>query len=142
VMPGAGRCSLRSGYRNQIHCRSALQQPASLLVTTDISETTCPPSRWDDTHAAHGTIAHDWNSNSDSGPNFSSVQSFDLNPTVDDLYGEAGRKARGICPGTPLILSHPEFLKRGRIELEFNDLRLVDYRRGSGQFETIMIRGR
>jgi len=38
----------------------------------------------------------------------------------------------GICPGTPLILSNPEAVSRGRIELEFDNLSLADYRRGSG----------
>ena len=142
VMPGVGRCAVRSEYTNLIHCRSALRQPASLLVTTDISETTCPATQFDDALAAHGTMAHDWNSNADSGPEFSSVQSFDLNPTVDDRYGDSGPSARGICRGTPLILSRPEFLQRGRIELEFNGLRLLDYRGGIGQLGPIVLRGR
>jgi hypothetical protein len=39
---------------------------------------------------------------------------------------------RGICPGTPLILSHPEAVSRNRVELYFDDLSLVNYQQGSG----------
>jgi hypothetical protein len=34
----------------------------------------------------------------------------------------------GICSGTPLLISNPEFVRRIGTDLEINSLRLADYR--------------
>jgi hypothetical protein len=135
AMPDVGLCSVRHGYIDAIHCRSALRRPSSLLVTTDVSATSCPATEPGEAVAAPGTLAHEWFSNSESTAELgiSPVQSFDLYLSVDDRYGDAGRKMRGVCPGTRLILSKPELVRRGRVELQFNGIRLLDYRRGVGR---------
>jgi hypothetical protein len=96
-----------------------------LLITADLSATTCP-AREGESRAGTGEIARNWHRSSDSGP-----AEFGISPVEKlDLYvwAQHGQTISGICPGTPLIISNPEFVRRTRTELEFNDLRLADYR--------------
>lgn len=74
-------------------------------------------------------IARNWHHSSDSGP-----AEFGISPvkTLDFfLWAEhysTRRTIGGICPGMPLIISNPEFVRSSRVELEIPSLRLSDYR--------------
>ena len=85
--------------------------------------------------APHGTMAHHWFSSRDSAPaafGLSSVKSFGIYLSVDDRYDNVSRAARGVCSGTPLTISHPELVRKLRMDLEFKGVRLLDYRLGNG----------
>lgn len=125
VLPDVGLCAAKAGYINLIHCRAALRRPSSLLVSTDLSLTTCP-ARKGDLRAQPGEMGHDWELNSDPGPELglSPILSFDLS-----LYSSNYKvDIRGICPGTPLILSNPEEIEALRTTLQLDGMRLPDYR--------------
>ncbi len=134
VMPDVGLCSTEAGYTRGIQCRAALRTPSSLLITSDLSETTCP-AREGESRAKPGEVARDWHQNSYSGP-----AEFGISPLKSVsfyLRTSSNSKARtidGICPGTPLVLSKPEPVRRARTQLEFNGLQLADYRLKSISF--------
>ncbi len=134
VMPDVGFCTARVSWISDIECRSALRTPSSLLVTYDISQTACQ-GREGELRAKPGEISRDWHSHSDSGP-----AEFGISPVKTIRFGTVSnasnaRAISGLCPGTPVILSNPELVRRTRIELELNGLHLGDYqdrsRRGS-----------
>jgi hypothetical protein len=136
VMPDVGFCTARVfSWTADIQCRSALRTPPSLLVTYDISQTSCPVKEGE-FRAKPGEISRDWHSHSDSGP-----AEFGVSPVKAVRLGTVSsasnaRATSGLCPGTTVVLSNPEPVRRNRIELELNDLHLGDYRersiRGSG----------
>jgi hypothetical protein len=134
TMPGAGACSVDSGYIRGIRCRAPLRKPSSLLVTTDLSKSTCP-AQDADSHSPPGTMGHAWAWNPGSEPvdfEFSPVQIFDFYVWADD--DSRGFRNDGICPGTPLILSKPELDRQILQELDFDEVRINDYRGGLGRF--------
>ncbi len=128
VLPDMGFCEARGlSYEPDIECRSALRTPSSLLVTYDISQTSCPGMEGQ-AHAKPGEISRDWHSHSDSGP-----ADFGISPIKTIRFGTTSnasnaRAIAGLCPGTPVVLSHPEMVGRTRIELELTDLHVGDYR--------------
>lgn len=127
ALPDAGFCDVRGlSYEPDIECRSALRTPSSLLVTYDISQTSCPGMEGQ-AHAKPGEISRDWHRHSDSGP-----AEFGISPVKSIRFGTVNnasnaRAIAGFCPGTPIVLSHPEMVGRTRIELELTDLHLDDY---------------
>ncbi len=132
LMSDAGLCSAEGSYRRAIHCRAPLRTPSSMLITSDLSATTCPV-REGESRAEAREIARDWHQHSDSGPaefGISPVQNFDL--YLWPRHESAWRIVSGICPGTPLIISSPELVQRTRTELEISGLRLADYRLHQG----------
>jgi len=127
-IPDVGFCTTEASYLREIHCRAPLRTPSSLLITSDLSETTCA-AREGESRAANHKIARNWNHHSDSGPaefGISPVKSLDLFPWAEDYA--SSRVISGICPGTPLTISNPVLVQQSRTELEFNNLRLADYR--------------
>jgi hypothetical protein len=132
AMPEVGLCSAEWVFYQRIHCRAPLRGPSFLLMTTDMSATTCP-LRDGESPANPGEIARGWSQNGDSDPaefGISPVKTLDL--YVSDQASSTKRRSAGICPGTPLILSHPELVQRTQIELEFSRLHLPDYRYSYG----------
>jgi hypothetical protein len=128
AMLDVGLCSAEAGYTRSIQCRVAFRTPSSVLITSDLSETTCP-AREGELRAKPGEIARDWHQNSYSGP-----AEFGISPLKSvSFYLRTSKNSKesiinGICPGTPLVLSNPEPVGRTRTQLEFNGLRLADYR--------------
>jgi hypothetical protein len=128
LMSGVGLCSAEASFVREIHCRSPLRRPSSMLITSDLSATTCP-TREGESRAETREIVRDWHHNSDSGPaefGISPVKTFDLYMWAQNE--STRRMVAGICPGTPLLISNPEFVRRIGTELEINSLRLADYR--------------
>ena len=127
VLPEVGFCAARGlSYEPDIECRSALRTPSSLLVTYDISQSSCPGMEGQ-ARAKPGEISRYWHSHSDSGP-----ADFGISPIKTTRFGTVNnasnaRAIAGFCPGTPVVLSHPELVRRTRIELELNDFHLGDY---------------
>jgi len=127
VLRDAGFCDVSGlSYQPGIECRSALRTPSSLLVTYDISQTSCPGMEGQ-AHAKAGEISRSWHSHSDSGP-----AEFGISPIKITRFGTVNNASNaqaisGLCPGTPVILSNPKLVGRTRIELELNDLHLGDY---------------
>jgi len=129
LMSDVGFCSAEESFVREMHCRAPLRTPSSMLITSDLSATTCP-AREGESRAETREIARDWHQNSDSGPvefGISPVKNFDVY-----LWARSRNGARpvvaGICPGTPLLISNPEFVRSIGTELEINSLRLADYR--------------
>jgi len=127
-MSDVGVCSADTAYDREIHCRAPLRTPSSMLITSDLSTTTCP-AREGESRAENREIVRNWYQNFDSGPadfGISSVKNFGV--YLWDRNERARRMIAGICPGTPLLISNPEFVRRIGTELEINSLRLADYR--------------
>ncbi len=134
VMADVGLCSTESRYSRGIHCLAPLRRPKSLLISADMSMSTCPLLEGE-SPASAGEIARDWTRSGGSEP-----AEFGISPvkTVDlyllDWNGAADRRSNGICPGTPLILSNPEPVHRNQIALQIDGVRLSDYRLPSAKF--------
>jgi hypothetical protein len=128
LLPDVGFCSAETSYLRRIHCRTPLRTPSSILITSDLSATTCR-AIGEESKAETQEIARNWHHHSDSGP-----AEFGISPvkTLDFFlwpqHYSTRRTISGICPGTPLIISHPEFVRSSRMELEISSLRLSDYR--------------
>jgi hypothetical protein len=130
---GLGKCAAKAGYSDWLDCRSPLRKPPSFLVTGDLSMSTCP-SRRNDPPVRPGDLGHSWQLNSDPGPaefGFSPIQSFQISMSAAN-YSMA---ARGICPGTPLVLSELVAGRSFRTMLELDNVKLDEYRLRFDQFE-------
>jgi len=128
LMSDVGVCSAVTTYEREIHCRAPLRTPSSMLVTSDLSANTCPAGEGE-SRAETREIDREWYRNSDSGPaefGISSIKNFDV--YLWDRKSRMRRMIAGICPGTPLLISNPEFVRSIGTELESNSLRLADYR--------------
>jgi hypothetical protein len=107
-LPGVGPCWVEGGG---FRCRSTASGPPLILLTVSMSENTCPalntPNPGDEAE-----IARQLESNSSSGPlSPLSLRSFSLN----------------VCPGTAILFSTPELVRRFRVELPLGLLRLNEY---------------
>lgn len=128
LMSDVGFCSADESFVREIHCRAPLRTPSSMLITSDLSATTCP-AREGESRAETREIVRDWHQNSESGPaefGISPVKNFDV--YMWDRNESTRRMVAGICPGTPLLISNPTFVRSIGTELEINNLRLADYR--------------
>jgi hypothetical protein len=128
LMPDVWFCTAETSYLRRIHCRMPLRTPSSILITSDLSATTCR-AIGEESRAETQEIARNWHHYSDSGP-----AEFGISPvkTVDFYlwaqHYSVRRTISGICPGTLLMISNPEFVRSRRMELEISSLRLSDYR--------------
>jgi len=128
VMADVGLCTSAAGYNWSIQCRAALRTPSSLMITSDLSQTTCPAQK-DQVRALAGEIAREWHHNSESGP-----AEFGISPVKEvDFYLMPSNPTdaltvKGVCPGTRVFLSNPEAVRQTRVELALKGLRLDDYR--------------
>jgi hypothetical protein len=144
IMKDVGLCSTESIYSRGIHCLAPLRRPKSLLLSADMSMSTCPVPEGE-SPATHGEIARDWTRGSGSEPaefGISPLKTVDLYLT--DWNGAASRRSTGICPGTPFVLSNPEPVGRNQFALQIDGLRLSDYRLPSPKFTlgSVSIRAR
>jgi hypothetical protein len=101
-----------------------------MLVTSDLSANTCPVTEGE-SRAETRIIVRELHQNSESGPaefGISPVKDFELYLWYRNRNESTRRTVGGICPGTPLVISNPELVRRFRTELEINGLRLADYR--------------
>jgi hypothetical protein len=131
ALPDLGLCSPRPGYWHMLDCREPLRGPTFLMITSEMATSTCPvvPNTTPD---RPGQMAFDSIQNSDPSPaqmGISPVKSIGVYVTARDSSGTGNT---GICPGTPLVLSNPEETSRGRVELQFDNMSLADYQRGTG----------
>jgi hypothetical protein len=129
LMSDVGICSADTAYAREIRCRAPLRTPSSMLITSDLSATTCP-AREGESRAETRLMVRNWYQNSGSGP-----ADFGISPVKNvDFYlwarNRNGARAivAGICPGTPLVISNPELMRRIGTKLEINSLHLADYR--------------
>src|ERR1700730_3209064 len=130
LLQDAGFCSAEPSYLREVHCRSPLRTPSSLLITSDLSANTCP-AREGESRAETRLVVQSWLKDSQSGPadfGISPVKNFDLYLWYRNLNESKRTLVNGICPGTPLVISHPEFERQVGTELEINNLQLSDYR--------------
>jgi hypothetical protein len=126
-MEDVGLCSAETNYIRTIRCLAPLRRPTSLLISADTSMSTCPVLEGE-APAAHGGLARDWMRGG------SSPAEFGISPVKTvDLYlvswnDATNRRNPGVCPGTPLVLSSPEPVRRNQTTLQIDGLRLADYR--------------
>ena len=123
-----GRCLAGTRYARSIRCFMPLRSPRSLMITGDMSESTCPLYEGE-SRASPGEIGRYWTPNTDSEPadfGISPVErlefSFAFRPPTKRRVGA------GLCPGTPVILSNPQPVRRNQMVIQVDNLRLPDYR--------------
>jgi hypothetical protein len=132
-----GLCSYNFDYLRGLHCLLPLRKPAFLLVSSEMAASTCPADT-DDSPAPPGLLAHR-SIQGDSDPaefGVSPIQAEEVYLSNMSTYAND----RGICPGTPLILSNPEVVRKGRIELQFDKLSIADYLPDPGPFRITLRR--
>lgn len=108
-LPGVGSCWLDK-YIDYVTCRSTASSPPLLLATISKADSTCPALRGP---VEEGNIIRILDSSSASGP---------LSP-----LNLRNLRTNGVCPGTPVVFSTPEFVRRFRFELPLGSLRLNEY---------------
>jgi hypothetical protein len=129
AMADAGLCSVESGFLHKIQCRAPVRGPASLLLSTDMSMSTCPLEKGD-VPASSGEIARAWIQNDNSAPQDPGISPVkDLNFYFSYANSSGHQRRSGICPASPLVLSNPEAVARNRIVLDTDRVRLVEYQR-------------
>jgi hypothetical protein len=125
---GVGRCTAEMQFLQKIQCLAPLRGPSFLVITADMSATTCPLLEGE-TPASPGEIARGWIQNGGSEPaefGISPVKEVDLYLSYWNRYSK--RRGPGICPGTPIVLSHPELVLRNQTALHLDGVRLAEYR--------------
>jgi len=124
-LPEIGFCSSEMGYWNSLSCRAPLRRPGFLLVTSDAAGSTChKKGEWPQPSSG---FARGYVRGGDSEPAEMGISSVHrVNIYMSAVYG-ATVDSPGICPGTPIILSHPAAVKNGRVELQFNNLSFSEY---------------
>ena len=108
-LPGVGFCWLERGYLGSIECRSTANDSQLLLATVPENEDTCAAAD-SGGRSKKNAINRTPVSNSASGP---------LSP-----IGLYSFYMGDVCPGTPVVFSAPEVLRRMRVELSLGRLRL------------------
>lgn len=130
AMPGLGLCSAGTRPWNSIgslNCRVPLRSPNFLLISSEVAKGTCPLPK-DAPPINPDEIARGYVRNSDPGPAEVGISPVKI-VTVYLSDSPNSRISPGICPGTPLILSHPEETGHTRIELQLDNVSLADYQR-------------
>jgi hypothetical protein len=121
---GLGQCSMTADYLRRIRCKVPMRPPSFLLISSENASSTCARTGRDKPETP-GEVSHGSIENGDSAP-----AELGLSP-VKSIYLYVSGSSRGICPGTPLVLSNPVLVSRNRIEMQFDNLSLDDYRRES-----------
>jgi len=127
-LPDVGFCSATLRYTGSLNCRVPLHAPTFLLVTSDVSASTCPLGKnqtgLEPGEIARGTLRNGGDEPAD--PGISPVRTASISVGFSDS-SRTGINP-GLCPGTPVTLSNPEETSHGRIELHFDNLSLPNYR--------------
>lgn len=129
VLPEVGICSAANPYLRSVHCLAHFRKPSSLLITADMSQSTCPIIQQEENRNKPQEeptgLARQWESNPDAvQPGISPILTLEISPW-NYAFSPYGR--RGVCPGTPLTFSHPQLENRIQMEVQFDNVRLIDY---------------
>jgi hypothetical protein len=145
VIPGGtfrltevGWCSAQEMFR-KIQCLAPMRKPDSLLITSELSAGTCPVLE-QDTPAKPGEMARGWIQGDPSAPaefGISPVKSVDLYVTISNRI--RGWGSMGLCPGTPVVLSHPVSVASNRTEMQFPGVQLGTYRQAPIRFSHVSV---
>lgn len=128
TLPELGWCSSETQYwrGRGLRCLVPPGKPTFLLITSEMAASTCP-LRKEDSPAPAGKLARRSIGGEGPAPGISPIHVVDIYLMNWDsaLHRDT---SPGICPGTPLTLSHPEAAGSGRLELQFDNLSLGAYR--------------
>jgi len=135
-IPGVGHCFANFAPDKSIHCLAPLRRPASLLISINTSDSTCPKSERE-SPSDEGKTARSWTQTDESGAaelGISPIKKVDL---FLWLWPDSGvRSGAGLCPGTPAILSTPHAVRRNQGAIELN-LQLADYKLAENRFSVL-----
>jgi hypothetical protein len=147
VIPGGafrlaevGLCSTQQVFR-KVQCLAPMRKPDSLLITSELSTGTCPVLE-QDTPAQPGEMARGWIQGDASAPaefGISPVKTVELYVTISNRV--KGWGSMGLCPGTPVILSHPVSVASNRTEMAFTAVQLGSYRQAPLDIGTVFVHG-
>ncbi len=147
VIPGGtfelaevGRCSAQAAFQ-KVQCLAPMRRPPSLLITSELAAGTCPLLE-QEKPAEPGEMARGWIQGDASEPaefGISPMQAVDLYVTKSSgpkTWGNAG-----LCPGTPVVFSHPVRIASKRTEMQFAGVQLDSYRQEPIRVGTVFVRG-
>lgn len=126
-LPGGGRC-LNDLSDSSLRCFAALQQPHPLFVVAELPNGDCPVSREATSEAWSRSPATFADLNRDSTPDLdlTPVQQFTI--SLSRFYRFEDHEVRlPICPGTPLLVSTPQFRYSVRAEIDLGEVNLMNY---------------
>jgi hypothetical protein len=133
TVPGVGTCwPEREGYT--VHCRSTGQSPEYILLTVDPDASTCPAESHlsssedepKDEREDARSVSRYLNSDSFSGEPLTLLS---VRPFYLRNWSEGTPDHAPVCPGTKVVFSAPELVKRSRIEMDLGAIKLKDYGR-------------
>jgi hypothetical protein len=126
-LPGGARC-LNELSQDSLKCFAALKSPMPLVAVAELPSAACPVSReatiepW----ASSPAIFTDLTGDSAPGLDFTPVQQFNI--SLSRFYVHEDHEIRlPICPGTPFLISKPEFLYSLRDEIDLGEITLMNY---------------
>jgi hypothetical protein len=119
-------------WRNLV-CLAPLLRRVNLLLTTDLSASTCPLHE-KETPAAPGTIARHWEHRQSEAPEFGISPTQPVNLYLAQMNWDPAQQhiGGGLCPGTQVVLSHPRFLYQAQQSMSFENVDLSKYTYGRG----------
>jgi hypothetical protein len=130
ALSDVGLCSSQSWYFGSLRCLAPLRRPRFLLVSTEATASTCPLLNGQSPPIPRD-VARAWVQGGSEPADMGISPIHEVNLQVG-LSNPDHRSPLGLCPGTPVVLSNPEPVGPSRVELEFNNLNLEDYRQGRG----------
>jgi hypothetical protein len=119
VVPRVGRCRLQARDTTTLFCHSPLLKPLMTVVRVDPTQSTCPGLE-DNWRKPPLGIRTAWESGRDSD-----LPDYGVSPVVSFSFYFS---QRGVCPGTPLSFSFPQFVENVRSDFEIDDMNLDEYR--------------
>lgn len=130
TLPELGWCSSETQYwrGRELRCLVPPGNQTFLLIASEMAASTCP-LRKEEPPLPSGKLARRSMASGPSAPGISPIHVVDIYLTNWDSALNRDTSP-GICPGTPLTLSHPEAASSRRLELEFDNLSLGAYRAG------------
>jgi hypothetical protein len=126
-LPGGVWC-LNELSQSWLKCFAALKHPTPLFIIAELPTATCPVSREATTEpwAASPAMFADLSRDSTPGLDFTPIQQFNISLSRFYVF-EDHEIHLPICPGTPLLVSKPEFLYSVRNEIDLGEVTLLNY---------------
>lgn len=126
-LPGGASC-LNDVSVDELKCFAALKQPGPMLAEAALPSADCAISQSVriDPWAAAPAIFANLGSDSSPGLDFTPIAQFSFALERYHIFEDLQTRLP-ICPGTPLLVSKPEFQYSVREELDLGEIKLSDY---------------
>ena len=129
-LPSLATCLVpEKPYWGQLKCRVPPRRPTVVLISSKFDASTCPQSS-EYLPGRASLVGHTLLRFGTFVPSIIPFTDLGIYLSGSDESGNSYSHP-GICPGTPLALSHPAEIGRNRVEVDFENLSLAEYEAGT-----------